>query len=63
MPTTRKVREGWVHPFEDKERNERMTDMRDEGWRTEDLAEYFGITQQRVYAVTNHVRRRRETGR
>ena len=63
MTQERRPREGWEHPFEDADRNTQMADMRDAGWRTEDLAEYFDITQQRVYYITNRERDRRKAGK
>ena len=60
MTQERRPREGWEHPFEDTDRNAQMTDMRDAGWRTKDLADYFDITQQRVYYITNRERDRRK---
>ena len=53
-------RREWMALKQEAERNQRMTDLRDQNVRVEEIAEQFGITRQRVYFITNRERKKRQ---
>ena len=53
-------RREWLALKQEAERNQVMTDLRDQNVRVEEIAEQFGITRQRVYFITNRERKRRQ---